>query len=423
MPDSTPASAAPTSPAAPSDPLEASVRGGLQRIRAGLTELYASVGADPNTPQVVSREVGINRNLAWKLSRILGADDPLAAIEHLPGSGGVSIMLEAFENAGAPALAVEEVRGAIVAFDEVVAEHVGDRATLDLVVGSMLPPHLQVERDRVARRMAFQGNSATWGIQADVHLSSTFYAPAADDASMIDVVSIGGLLNYRRLRRGIRWPLLRVNGFQSDGEALRAMERRIEPLDPGVPRGDAPLLPAFCTGDQPPIERRSIPGGQQFEIADGPLGNRGATTSLMGYVNRSAASCYADEHNEHGELLVHWFTPVTDALVDLVVHRDLPLQMPPELRVSGRMGPVSVDPILSRGLEPLPLAEPVRSLGAGPPRLATPLVPRYREMTDLAFARMGWDPADFVAYRLHVPFPPIPTMCVLRFALGGRPGG
>jgi len=410
-------------PAVPADPLESHVRGGLQRIQAALTELYASVAADPGTPQTVSREVGINRNLAWKLSRILGADDPLGAVEHLPGTAGVSIMLEAFKGAGAPAGTVEEVRDAIMAFDEVVAEHVGDRGTLELVVGPMLLPHLQVERDRAARRLAFQGNSAIWGIQADVHLSTTFYAPSPDDPSMLDAVSIGGLLNHRRLRRGIRWPLLRINGFVNDGEAMRAIERRIEPLDPGVPRGAAPVLPAFCTGSQPSIERRSIPGGQQFEIEDGPLGNRGAATSLMGFVNRRAASCHVDEHNEHGESLVHWFTPVADALVDLVVHRDLPLRMPPELRVSGRMGPVSVDPILTRGLEPIPMVEPVRSLGAGPPRLATPLVPRYREMADMVFDRMGWDPAAFTAYRLHVPFPPIPTMCGLRFALGARPEG
>ncbi len=419
-PDSPGPSDSPGSP--PADPLESRLRGGVQRIRAALAELYASAGADPATSQEVSRTVGINRNLAWKISRILGADEPLETLEHLPGAAGLAIMLEAFGEAGASATATEEVRRAVEAFDELVRDEVGDRATLDLVVGGMLPRELQAERDRAARRLAFQGNSATWGIQAEVQLSGTFYAPSPDDPTMLDAVSIGGLVGFRRLRRGIHWPLLRVNGFRQEGGVMRPFERRFEPLDPDVPAGAPPLMPRFCTGEQPPIEERAIPGGRQYEIVDGPLGNRGAVTTITGFVDRRAATCVRDADNDHGELLVNWFTPVTEAVIDLVVHRDLPLRMPPEVRLAGRLGPASVDPILTRHLEPIPFAEPIRSLGGGPPRLSTPLVPRYGEMVDLVFARMEWDPEAFVAYRLQVPFPPIPTMCMLRFALGDPAG-
>lgn len=415
----------PTGPvpsASPADPLETRLRGGVQRIRAALAELYASAGADPSAPQEVSRSVGVNRNLAWKLSRILAAEEPLETVEHLPGAAGLSIMLEAFRRAGASDAAATEVRGAIDAFDALVRDEVGDRDTLDILVGGMLPPELQAERDRAARRLAFRGNSATWGIQAQVQLSATFWAPHPGEPTMLDAVSIGGLFGFRRLRRGIHWPLLRVNGFRQEAGEMRPIERRFEPLDPDVPSGDPPLMPRFCSGEQPPIEERRIPGGRQFEIVDGPLGNRGAVNTVTGFVDRRAASCVRDPENDAGELIVGWFTPVRESVVDVLVHRDLPLGLPPAVRLAGRLGPAGVDPILTRHLEPIPFAEPIRSLGGGPPRLSTPLVPRYGEMVELVFDRMSWDPAAFVAYRLQVPFPPIPTMCILEFPLGDPPG-
>ncbi|MFK7960323.1 MAG: hypothetical protein AB8G96_07330 [Phycisphaerales bacterium] len=399
------------------DALERELRHGIDVVRGALIDLYADVGADPATPQTVSRSLGINRNLAWKLSRVIVAEEPLDSIEHLPRPAAVEILLEAFERAGAASSVRARLRAAVSDFDAVIDDAIGDRSLLELIVGPMLPPHRQAERDQAARKLAFRGNSAIWGIQAAVRLSSMFMAPNPEDPDMVDVATVGGLIGYRRLRSGVSWPLLRVHGYEGDGSSIDAVNL---PLDPAIAPGDPPLMPAFCTADQPAIITRAIPGGQQFDLGPGPLGNRGLTTSIFGVRTPRFASCWGDEANAYGEQLMSWSTPVEHAVVDLIVHRDLPFDLPPTLRVAGRMTPGQADPVTARETAALPLAEAVRPLGSGPARFVTPLVPDYPAMTDAVFTTMQWDPEAFAAWRVTVAFPPIPTVATLRFGLGRR---
>jgi hypothetical protein len=398
--------------------LETEVRAGIQTIRGALIDLFASVGADPTSPQVVARTIGINRNLAWKLSKLVGDEELLGTIEHLPGGPGLAIMLDRFERAGAPASVTARVREAMESFDRTVDVHVGDRATLELMLGHMLPRHLRIERGEAARKLAFSGMSVTWGIQARVRLANTFYAPNADDPSMIDIANISALIGYRRLRAGTSWPLIHVHGYQGDGTPL---DPRIEPLDPDVESGEPPLLRAFCRGEQPVISSVPVPGGIELEVGEGPLGNHGRLTSVFGQIARRFASCYRDEVNTTGEQLVQWFTPVENSVIDMIVHRALPFAMPPSFNVYGHLTPYWGTPVSQHRREPLPLAETVQHLGEGPPMLATSLIPEYTAMTELVYERLGWDPRDFTAYRVIVKYPPIPSMAALSFPLAERP--
>lgn len=395
------------------------LRSGMHSIRGALIELFASVDVDASAPPAVARSVGINRNLAWKLSKIVAADEPLATVEHLPGGPGVDIMLRAFEEYGAPAPATAQVREAMGAFERTVEQHVGDRATLDLMLEHMLPRHLRIERAEAARKLAFRGNSAIWGIQARARLSTMIMAPNDGDPSMVDIANIGGLIGYRRLRPGTRWPLLRLHGYRDDGTAFDTPRL---PIDPSVPPGAVPLLHEFCSGMQPEIHAREVAGGVQFELGEGPLGNRGAVTSIFGVLTRRFASVYRDAANHRGEQLVNWYTPVESTVVDLLVHRDLPFAMPPKLDVFGRVAPSWDEGVVMEGRERVELAETLMDLGEGPPALATTLVPGYARMVGSVLERIGWSMSAFAAWRLVVRYPPIPTMAVLSFPLGTRPG-
>ena len=397
--------------------VEEAVTSAVHGIRGALVELFGSIGVDAMAPQTVSRTVGINRNLAWKLSKIIGSDEPLTAVEHLPGGSGLDIMLRAFTDKGASRASTENVRAAMQSFESTVSEHVGDRPTLELMLGHMLPRHLQTDRAEAARKLAFRGNSAIWGIQADVRLSGLFLAPNADDPSRVDIATIGGLVGYRRLRPGTSWPLMTLFGYEDDGSSLGSPT---EALDPTVGPNDPPLLRSYCTGFQPPIVEREVPGGVQYELGEGPLGNHGRVTSIFGTLTRAFASVYRDESNEHGEQKVNWFTPATVAMADMIVHRDLPFPMPPTLSVSGRMTPTWGNSVVARDREILSLPETVQHLGAGPPVLATPLVADYANLTAEVFDRLKWDPKDFSAYRLIVRYPPIPSSVFLSFPLAER---
>ena len=58
----------------------------VERLRASLIDLYASVGADPETPQDVSRAFKLNASLTWNISKLIKASDGLSAVPHIPGS-------------------------------------------------------------------------------------------------------------------------------------------------------------------------------------------------------------------------------------------------------------------------------------------------------------------------------------------------
>jgi len=81
----------------------------MQNVRGALTELLASLGENPRLPQDVSRRHGINKNLAWKVCKIINSTDVYASAQHGPGPGGIRILLRAFEKAGAPEEALAAV--------------------------------------------------------------------------------------------------------------------------------------------------------------------------------------------------------------------------------------------------------------------------------------------------------------------------
>ena len=89
----------------------------MQGLRGALTELLASLGEDPRVPQEVSRHHGINKNLAWKICKIVNSPDVYQSVQHLPGGAGITILLEAFDRADADELAIAKVRHALDAFE------------------------------------------------------------------------------------------------------------------------------------------------------------------------------------------------------------------------------------------------------------------------------------------------------------------
>ncbi|MFM8697786.1 MAG: hypothetical protein ACKOF7_03795, partial [Phycisphaerales bacterium] len=112
----------------------ADCRSAARALRDALRSLYASVGADPMRPQEVSRRFKLNKNLTWKIAKVLQTHDPLEAVPLVPGGEGLGILLAAMEAAGASASAIADVRARMADFDRMIETHVGDRGTLELLM-------------------------------------------------------------------------------------------------------------------------------------------------------------------------------------------------------------------------------------------------------------------------------------------------
>jgi len=400
----------------------------LQAFRASLIELLAAVDADPGRPQDLARQFGLNKNLTWKISKIVSSPDLYGAVPHIPGASGLKIFLAAMEKAGAPTDLTAETRRAAAEFERVVQVHTGDRSTLEIMVSGMLPGPVQSEQNEASRKQAYQGNSGVWGVRAKALLALRIMGPNADDPSMVDLAQVSGLFGFRRLRTDARWLLFRRESWSDDEpHPPRDVEESMDPdfpisegvsMDPNFPISEGvPLMGDFCSQPIPTIDVIDDLSEIQYELPPGPVGNTAAMTCIQGNVSRKIGPTFAAAEGEHGEIGTTIITPVENLLFDLLVHRDFEWAMDPELLLYSRLDGGGMQAASRRERNSLPVFETVHDTGWGIAGLASSLIPRYSALVRYSFEQLGWNADEFRAFRFTMSYPPIPAVALMRSEL------
>lgn len=390
--------------------LEQDCNDAVGRLRAALIGLYDSVGADPSSPQDVARTFRINKTLTWNMAKLMQAGDGLAAVPHVPGNSSIERFLKATESHGASKKVVEAVRDATKEFERVISVHVGDRATLDLVIDGMASGDgAGLEQ---SRKRAFLGNSGIYGVQARTNLMCCFLAPNADAPNQLDMVMLRGLLGVRRLRPTVRLPIFRTRQWSSAGQAIASQEW--QPIEDNA---NSPLLSRFNHGEVPEVEAVHAPGGTDYLIQPGLIGNSGAFDCFFGDMIRAGASRFSTEADETGEFGVTVTAPTERVIFDIIAHKDLGFVLDAEtfvyahLYTSGQLDGQWDEASL------LPIKQRAAMLPGSPPAVASKLVPNYTEIHDYIYNRLGWNPSDFRALRLELKYPPLGSTIIQRFML------
>ncbi|QDU66408.1 hypothetical protein [Engelhardtia mirabilis] len=380
----------------------------MHGLRNALTELLDSVEADPSVPRRLARQLGVNKNLAWKAAKIVSTPDAAEALPHVPGRAGLKIFLEAMERAGASTDALRAAREACDAFDTMVELHAGDRGTLELMVGSSFPGGAESPLQEANRKLSFQGNSSTWGVQARVRFGAQFVAPCAEDPTVIDYASIGGLCDFRRLRGDAKWPL--SFNVRYDGEGRRK-DDVAKPIERSLEGRDGPaFLLDHCTDPLPEIRAVEVPLGTVYELAEGEVGNTAAFSCAFAWFVRREQSVYGNDDEPSVAYNIPLNTPTELATMDLLIHKDVPWELPPRVEVTSRMeigvggGSYKQSPYL------LPVPPRLEELGPGRDQLGGNEVPRWTEMLGKVCQRLDWNLDDFRVFRMSLRYPPIPTI-------------
>lgn len=386
-------------------------RDAVLSLRGALLELYQEAGADVAKPQDVARTFKLNKNLTWKIARILQSEDAFSVVPLIPGAAGFEILLEAMGRAGASEDSIVRVREAAQGFDRMIETHTGDRATLELLLDSQGAG----KPLEISRKLAHRGSSGIWGIQADVRVTTQFLAPNRDDPALLDAALVGGFTRVRRLRDIPRWPVFQLMRYNDDGsKASDAQAIAIDDAD----KENNWLLSKFCDGVLPEFHIVESDRGVTYEIGEGPVGRTGEFSCFFGYSERAVLPRYRDPHNRLGELFSTVSVPSETLLFDLIVHRDLEEISIPTVELHGRLwGEVGGSAAFSR----LPCADKAIDLGVGAP-VSTPLVPRYAELVRTVQASAGWNPKDFRCLRLMMTYPPMPSTVLMRYELPERAG-
>ena len=103
-----------------------------------LRELFAAmVRALPTrvtTASELQRATKLDMKLCWKVFRVIGAPDALAAAQYVPGPANMRDLLRKMGRLGVPDALLRRVEEASEHFEQLVEEHAGDRRTFDSMV-------------------------------------------------------------------------------------------------------------------------------------------------------------------------------------------------------------------------------------------------------------------------------------------------
>jgi hypothetical protein len=402
----------------PVKPFDDECRDTISSLRASIVELCDDLGADPEAPQEVSRQLGVNKTLTWSVSRVVRAANHLEALPHIPGTAAIEQFLKAAENRGADVSRIEKVRAAAGELQRLVREHFDDRGTLDLMLDGL--GDQGTESLQNSRKLAYRGNSGVFGVQAKVRMMCGLLAPNPNNPATLDMIILSGYVGFRRLREKVRWPLFKLRSWGGPQDRIQDLSGYV-PLDQSRGLNRAALLWKYSSSNMPAVDEESTDGGRDFVLGEGPVGNAGAVDCFRGEILRATATRYAEKPGDTGELGINLTTPAEGLVMDLIYHRDLPFVGKAELAVFGR--------ILSQGKSyydfpdggsKLPLYATPQELGGRPPVVSTPMVPRYTEMVRDAADAMDWKLEDFAGLRVTLEFPPLWSSLHLRFPLPSR---
>jgi hypothetical protein len=391
----------------------------LQRLRAAFAGVIAGIPGQVSKPAELQRALKIDMKLSCKVFKVVSASGTLAAGPHVPGGAALRTFLKAARKAGTDEQLVSAATVAAADFDRLVASHAGDRAAFDSMVSPRVATEDAAQITLQQRRAAFRAQRHIFGVHAKVQLHCLIIQPASNPR-MLDLAQACGFLSLRQLRPDAPLVISRVRTTNDDGTVRKV---RREPLDPTPTQATGiTLLREFCSKPLPRLRSVPIaPGIACEELASNGVGKQAAITCIEGYVVRAAVPRYREEGNRVGAKPAPIRLPCETLLLDLLVHEDTfgPLT-PTAFTCAEHLGEVP-SPVTCEEWQRLEPPEPVSYLGKGPSVLYSADVPRYSEMGQYVFDRLGWDAERFDVYRCRVEYPVLPSTVVMIFDLPVAP--
>lgn len=386
-----------------------------QRLRASLTAVVLSARGEVTFPQDLARHLHINKNLAWRISKIIENASPEGGIPHLPGASGIRLLLEAARRSGTSEELVTRVEEAHSAFQAMIDTHAGDQQTFELLLDGLGDAE-SGEPLAASRKLAFLGNSGIVGAQAKSKLTSCFLAPSASDPDKLDTLLVGGFVDVCRLRGHRGWPLFRIRAYRGDGgiEPRQSEVVVLHEQEAQVKRFDA----ASCHDMLVESDERAI----TYRLGPGRVGRTGIFSAYFGSPLNGVFERYRSEADSEGEIFSMLEVPCEWLLFDMFIHRSLGYGSGLRLAVYGRPGGGLDDHERPEAREPLPIHARPEKLPGTPDRCVTPICPRYPEILRTVTAGTGWDLREFTCHRYAIGYPPLHSTAVIRFPLDERAG-
>lgn len=394
------------------EPLQQRLSLAAERFRTTLSAVIDRVPTTSKKPAEFERLLKLDRSLSSRVLRAVRLHDPLASLHRMPGLHGVRLLLAAAARIGVDSLLVAQAERALGDLEGLVTKELGHWKDLNAAISGWLPD-MREEFDIANRQVAYRAMSNLKGITADAEQSVTLIYPSKDNKDWLDRVGIGGTCRMKRLRPGTPMGRLRGSVIVPPPGSTRPLTLDGRPIDQTT---GAPLLKEFSSVPTPEFEVR-ITGNIEHYLL------RGDDVGIGSQVDLFLADLMRNRYPAHRGVNPNPATPgavidipVKALIVDVLVHRDVWVDVEPELRMYDTTGRGLANPIdPSRDMDRIDVFETIQDLGTRLDSFRTNEVGRYVEMIRHICDQLGWESDSFRGYRCRVEYPVHGTQVNLVF--------
>lgn len=421
MPDSKPPARDPNPDSVAVDCLEQECR----EFRGAARAVVAAIPPTHRSARRCASMLGISASLANFLLRASRSADVSALIATLPGEAGMRKLVPGLGRTGVSPTLIERFVSSAKRIRCLLLDQNLSRSTLRVfAAGGLDSPRFHAAMRR-SRRQLFEAGMTVWGVSSVSRSTIWVIAPAATPGR-VDLASVTMYGGLQRHRPGLRWRLLEARSRYLVPDATTP--RPIQPL--GRPTANDPFLKELSSpgvlGAELLEEAGIDPIGrnQPWFCFDGH-GQRRDTVLAFGEVIRDLGGIYGDEAGDSATLRIGGSLPSETAVVDLLIHRSIPLGSDPTLSMYPTLRPLDVHRApgtldqarlpLEAGMELVP-----SGWSRSPERLSHPhplVRTQYNQVIRRATAALGTRIGSFHRWRCVVSHPPAPSTMLVQWEL------
>ena len=377
----------------------------LEKLQRALASIIGEYG-DPAIirPVDICEFMGIDMNLAWKVSRLVNSTDVFSLGKYLPGRKAIgNFCVKALES-NCSSRKVNDLREASIDLEKLKRTYAGSRKELEIMLAN-LSVEERAGNDSIHRRKSFEGNCYTFGIQSDVQLSSVILTPARSGNNMLDICRIRGHIGLFLIRPDVPWRVASTYILDSTGKIKSTPHRDfLFPINDGEP----PLVREFCSAELPDFGSVTSRSGRTSYFLKGMgMGKTSAINLFTAEVIRDTGILYRKSPDDGVALNNSSRTPTRKIVVEVFMPGEFS-SSPYQLEMWSRLF-CSDDMSQMTPGDLLPLNEQPVLFSAGRAPVPVPGVPEYCNLIESCFHNLGEDPADYRLLRLTVDYPPIPS--------------
>lgn len=385
---------------------------GKQLVSAFQLLVETAVGPSPRVTDLINA-LGIDKTQASRILRAISARTPYEALHEISAPRGLSLIVDAAKEQGAPSDICHEAEDAVEAFSTLLEGFSDGRAGLNSVLASRVP-RAKEAADRDARRSVFKGFVHLRGYRIDAVYIAAIFLPSEDDPDQVDFASVSSRVGLRRLRHGER---IHITAISHAPQLVTLAGKPLKTID------DALIPISTSEGLTLSEEERASTTSYSIPNESIPVNTGVELTTAMRYKNAAPRYALADQLYE--EWTIRTGGNAEHIVLDCLVHKDIyPDAAPPEVTCCwGNLMPPSrrtMTPEQFMQIDPLDQDYETIELGHGIARSRCREVPKAQDMLDYALTELGSDPEDFRMFRVRQRYAVAGSAFTLWFKLPDR---